>query len=96
MTDEPGQDVLPMEFDGVFDRWRYRAITRHMRCSTGVLDSIAWTLNELADNVLVHAAEPDGEAEGFGAGHERLPDLAYQRRDRHQRGTVGIAAIAGV
>lgn len=167
MTDEPGQDVLPMEFDGVFDRWSYRVITRklyshpnparlyldlrlvshayatavvplialcrdleargtqveidyphddgywqtagwielleggealpadptrsfipvqsyrdstrlnevislvlevlsrHMRCSTGVLDSIAWTLNELADNVLVHAAEPDGEAEGF-------------------------------
>ncbi len=40
-------------------------LSRNMRCSTGVLDSIAWTLNELADNVLVHAAEPDAEAEGF-------------------------------
>ncbi|WP_419552554.1 ATP-binding protein [Candidatus Poriferisodalis sp.] len=40
-------------------------LARHMSCSAGVLDSIAWTLNELADNVLVHAAEPGTEAEGL-------------------------------
>ena len=40
-------------------------LARHMVCSDGVLDSIAWTLNELADNVLVHAAEPGTPVEGF-------------------------------
>ena len=40
-------------------------LSRHMNCSSGVLDSIDWTLNELADNVLVHAGEREGEAEGF-------------------------------
>ena len=40
-------------------------LARHMTCSAGVLDSIAWTLNELADNVLLHAAERGGSVEGF-------------------------------
>ena len=40
-------------------------IVRNMQCSPGVLNSIIWTLNELADNVLVHAAEPGTQAEGF-------------------------------
>lgn len=40
-------------------------LSRHMVCSDGVLASIEWTLNELADNVLVHAAEPGVAVEGF-------------------------------
>ena len=40
-------------------------LSRHMQCSPGVLDSVGWTLNELADNVLVHAGEPGENVEGF-------------------------------
>ena len=40
-------------------------IVRNMQYSPGVLNSIIWTLNELADNVLVHAAVPGTQAEGF-------------------------------
>ena len=40
-------------------------LARHMACSDGVLASIEWTLNELADNVLVHAAVPGVAVEGF-------------------------------
>lgn len=40
-------------------------LARQMDCSPGVLDSIAWTLNELADNVLIHAGEPGETVEGF-------------------------------
>jgi len=40
-------------------------LSRHMICSPGVLDSVAWTLNELADNVLVHAGKPGVDVEGF-------------------------------
>ena len=40
-------------------------LSRHMICSSGVLDSVAWTLNELADNVLIHAGKPGGGVEGF-------------------------------
>ncbi|MCY3952560.1 MAG: DUF4325 domain-containing protein [bacterium] len=40
-------------------------LSRHMDCSPGVLDSVAWTLNELADNVLIHAGEPGASVEGF-------------------------------
>lgn len=40
-------------------------LSRHMDCSPGVLDSVAWTLNELADNVLIHAGEPGATVEGF-------------------------------
>ena len=40
-------------------------LARQMDCSPGVLDSVAWTLNELADNVLIHAGEPGEAVEGF-------------------------------
>ena len=40
-------------------------LSRQMTCSPGVMDSVAWTLNELADNVLVHAGEPGETVEGF-------------------------------
>ena len=40
-------------------------LARHMACSEGVLSSIEWTLNELADNVLVHSAEPGNPVEGL-------------------------------
>lgn len=40
-------------------------LSRHITCLPGVLDSVAWTLNELADNVLVHAGEPETPVEGF-------------------------------
>lgn len=40
-------------------------LARHMECALGVLDSVAWTLNELADNVLNHS-QPDGlTAKGY-------------------------------
>jgi hypothetical protein len=40
-------------------------LARQMNCSPGVMDSVAWTLNELADNVLIHAGEPGQTVEGF-------------------------------
>ena len=40
-------------------------LSRHMICSPGVLNSVAWTLNELADNVLTHAGAPGATVEGF-------------------------------
>lgn len=68
---DPGRSYIPVQtysdsthLNGIVSAV-LDVLARHMVCSEGVLDSIAWTLNELADNVLVHAAEPGTPVEGF-------------------------------
>lgn len=68
---DAGRTYIPVQSYSDFSRLNdivgavLEVLVRRMRCSPGVLDSIAWTLNELADNVLSHSAEPGGTVEGF-------------------------------
>lgn len=68
---EPGRSYIPIQaFRSQSElneavNGAVEVLARHMDCAAGVIDSAAWTLNELADNVLNHS-QPEGiEATGL-------------------------------